>query len=230
MKPQKSMQITGLILAALFSGSASATTMIDTTLSWNGSSFVSLFGESNTATYGQTFVAPTDNVLDSFTFYLNDGSHETSIPNRFRAYVGQWDGLKTSSILFESSINLATTNNGGAGGFEPITVNTGGVSLTTGNNYVAFFSASKLFDGITDLSDWGLTNANIYSNGGFVYINNGSDFSQLTTNTWHNFGDIDLAFKMNFSSGASVPEPGSLALLGLGMTGLAFVRRRKAAR
>ncbi|MDG4606499.1 MAG: PEP-CTERM sorting domain-containing protein [Candidatus Contendobacter sp.] len=33
-----------------------------------------------------------------------------------------------------------------------------------------------------------------------------------------------------FGDAAVVPEPGSLALLGLGMTGLAFVRRRKAAR
>jgi hypothetical protein len=199
-----------------------AATAIDTTGSWDGFGNVSPFGEPNTATIGQTFtVTGADTQLDSFSFYLNDFSDPDAVD--FRAYVYQWDGSKASGSQLFGSGDLHTT---GSNGFELFNINTGGINLTAGLQYVAFFSASLLFDGQTGTSSMGWILDNVYSGGGLVYSSNGSDFSSLTLKTWTNFIG-DAAFKANFSTpNSQVPEPDSLALLGLGFAGMRLVRRK----
>lgn len=198
-----------LLLAV--TGVASADS-IDTTGSWDGSNAVSPFGETNTATYGQTFTVGAHTSLNSFTFFVDDDLNPDFVD--FQAFVYAWDGSKiTGSSLFSTGA-LSTTNNGGADGFEAITISTGGISLTSGAQYVAFFSASNLFDGSPGTSDWGLT-GDVYDGGNFVFQNNGDDFGLLSVNAWNEF-DSDLAFVMDFSP-SDVPEPSVLMLLSLGL-------------
>lgn len=213
------MGLTGVTHAASF---------IDTTGSWNGIDFVHNFGEFNTATYGQTFtVAGPETVLDSFTFYLDDFLNQDFVD--FQAYVYAWDGSKAFGSELYSGGALSTTNNGGLGGFEAFTINTGGIDLADGLQYVAFFSASNLFDGIPGTASWGAITSNAYSGGKFVYLNNGNNFGSLTTTDWGHISSYDTAFTMNFSAPvAPVPVPAAapLGLLGLGLVA-AFNRRRK---
>jgi len=214
-----------LTLVALASP-ADAALVVDNTALQNSS--ISSFGEPNTATYGQTFTVGADNRLDSFTFFVNDRQDSDFVD--FRAYVYAWDGSKASgSALFQSG-NLSTTNNGGANGFEAINIFTGGTQLQSGQQYVAFFSASGLFDGQNGTSSWAsVTGASSVAGGGFVYLNNGNNLAMLTTQAWsQNFqcGGCDLSYRMSFNS-SDVPEPTSLALVGLGLAGV-WLRKRKA--
>ncbi|MEP0912397.1 DUF4347 domain-containing protein [Leptolyngbya sp. GB1-A1] len=172
-------------------------TRIDTTTSWNGTQAISAFGESVTATYGQTFTATaTNSVLDSFTFFLNDSS--TLDPINFHAYVMAWDGAKaTGSILYASSPQVTA----GSSGFEQFTFNTGGIQLSAGQKYVAFLNASAYFDG-TGGNGTMAAIGNVYSGGEFVFFNNNANFSLLTRQTWDSiqwFGTgWDAAFRATF--------------------------------
>ena len=72
-----------------------------------------------------------------------------------------------------------------------------------------------------------------FSGGGFDTIrlaDIGSGISLSSTITDGHYQALSLDSIELSGRSNTVPEPGSLALLGLGMTGLAFVRRRKAAR
>ncbi|MCB1100152.1 MAG: PEP-CTERM sorting domain-containing protein [Verrucomicrobiae bacterium] len=208
-------------IAVLLPSISFAEISINTFPSWDGTTSVGSFGEPNTATYGQTFLAPaTDPVMTSFTFVMNDFLNSDFVD--FEAHVYAWDGTKATGAALFSSGTLVSTNNAGTDGFEYITVNTGSLALVPNSSYVAFFSASNYFDSIDGTSSWGLLTSDEYPDGGFVYSNNGSDFGQLTTNDWSTFGGTDLAFRIG-----AVPELSTVGLLGLAFAGLSLSRRRK---
>src|SRR6185437_5263 len=210
----------------------SAQTAHATVIDTSGNQVISTlypFGETATATVGQTFtVTGGDTLLNNFAFRLDDSSPSRAV--NFAAYLYAWDGQKaTGSQLYASSM-VSTSNNGGAGGWETFTFDTGGVSLATGQQYVAFLNASYFFDGTSRTSSLELSNS--YSGGNVVYDRNGTDFGQLTTRAWDSvtdgfIGSWDTYFVADFSAPTPVPEPGSGVLLLVGVAGLAAVGMRR---
>jgi hypothetical protein len=216
------------LLSLATTGNAQAATIIDTTTSWNGIQKFGPFGENNGsgATYGQTFTVGTDNTLNSFTFFL-DGSDNPDVID-FAGYVMAWDGTKaTGSILYESAMNSTTLGQG----FEQFTFNTGGVNLVSGQQYVAFLSASNYFDNQDGTGFMGVIQSNVYNDGNFVLSFNENRFSELSDQSWMDIQSYDVAFKATFSSGVqSVPEPTSmLGLLTVGGLGLGTLKRKQKA-
>jgi hypothetical protein len=208
-----SVWLMGLALFILpLTTAIAAGTILDTASGWNGSDNAIFFGSPDTSTYGETITAPiTDTVLQSFTFYM-----QVPTALKFRGYVYAWDGTKaTGSALYESA-PFSTTN---ASLFEPITFNTAGVNLIPGQKYVLFATISK--DYVTNLNQgaWGALHSDVYTGGQYVFINNGGDFSQITSRTWSNIPGAtdynpygtgwDLAFKATFApppADISAPE------------------------
>lgn len=218
-----------LALVLLATANASAA-LIDTTPMANNS--IAYFGENDTTTYGQTFRTPdaVNTRLDSFSFFLDHASGGTQ---SFRSYVFRWNeglGQITGPALFTSGIHTLSPDSGT--NFIEFANPTGGINLTAGLDYVAFFSTAGLFDGIQDKSFWrSVSGSDAYAGGHFVFDNSNGSFPSPGT-TW-NCGTgcsyqgtgSDLSFRMSFSSPSSVPEPGVLSLLGLGL--LAFVGKRR---
>jgi hypothetical protein len=217
-----------LVVAALGYGwlglvGDAAAERIDTTPAWNGSNYVWPLGESNTATYGQTFtVKGSETVLNSFSFHLR--SHAGGDMD-FAAYVMAWDGVKaTGPILYQSTkqtLPMDTID------FKKYTFETG-IPLTAGKQYIAFLSASKFFDGSHGVARMGSIDTDPYKDGRFLHFNNGSNFGLLTTQPWETWwmsGKADAAFTAEFSPShdpnvSAAPEPGSLTLLALGVLGV----------
>lgn len=230
----KRIQLMAAILWAL-AGEATATALIDTT----SSTFfpLSAFGDggNNTETFGQTFtVTGPETQLNNFSFRFND-SLSLSLPDfvDFAAYVYAWDGFKATGPQLFASTGMSSSNNGGLNGFEVFSINTSGIQLTAGQQYVAFFSTSLFSDGSPGSSGWELSGSDVYTGGEFVYYHNGTNFGSLTTNAWNcnsnnncHFGE-DLWFIANFSEAGSAPEPATLALIGLGFAGLRLSRRER---
>ena len=215
--------------ATLLVSAAGATTPIDTTPSWNGSSNVSYFGEPDTATYGQTITTDAaGGVLQSFTFYLSPLNLD------FRAFVYEWDGIKAVGPALYGS---AATNIGdGFAGFQAVTFNTGAVTLGANKEYVLFFSSSGVQTQKFNTNTWGALTANAYAGGEFVLHNSSNDLSSLVNPAGWDCPSgcdflgrgVDLAFKVNIAP-AAVPEPSALVLAAAGavVLGAALRRRRR---
>ena len=220
--------IVSCVLLVSFATSAEAVT-IDTLSGWNGTRSVQSFGETNTASYGQTFtVGAGETQLNNFTFLINDFLDPDTID--FAAYVMEWDGVDraTGPVLFASA-GMTTTNNGGADGFEAFSVDAGGLHLNAGSQYVAFFSASDFFDGALGTGSMASVLTDDYAGGGFVFLNSGSNASQWDSEPWTvNFsGARDLAFTMDFST--PMPEPSAAMLFGIGALIVGATTRRRSA-
>ncbi len=163
--------------------------------SWNGTQAIGSFGDEATATYGQVVtVPPGQSTLESFTFYPN-------VPTKliFQAYVYAWNGtMATGPALYEGP-DMHTTEEGV---YQPITAETGGVTVTPGDQYVLFFSVSndKAADAGSSLTgSWGAITANPYAGGNFVFLNNEYVASGWTADTWDEF-TYDLAFTAVFAT------------------------------
>jgi hypothetical protein len=189
---------------------APAALVIDTLSTWDNIYYVSSFGEPRTLTYGQTFTVPSDNILQSFAFkLLQGGGNATTI----RFFVMEWAGSSvTGPVLFQTGpVTLLNT-----GFYEEYIINTGGLPLTTGNQYGLFFTSFMDLDGQNDGSSAAAHHhdTNPYAGGKFVFNNDAASFGALAANTWNTIflGDGDLSFRAEFGS---VPEASSFIIFAL---------------
>ena len=170
---------------------------IDTFPQWNGTTFISSFGVVDTATYGQTFSINTSTgTLTSFSVQIGNCTAAVT----FRGHVYRFNGtMATGPSLFDSAPQTVPAD----AVFHLVTFATGNVPLTTGQ-YVLFASTSEDQAAAPNSAcRWGaITNNNGVPGGQFVFINNGPNPAQWTTNTWSNIGE-DLAIQI----GLVLPVP-----------------------
>jgi hypothetical protein len=185
----------------------------------------SAFGDpaNATQTYGEVFTVPDGvNNISSFSFYFGNSIDSGNII--FGDYIATWTGTHAGSLLYQNG--PFDYDNVGDQTVILFTAGHGGVAVTPGQQYVMFLSTSQ-FHGQSfgsTYSSSGDPNDNL---NGFAYFNNGSNFNELFTNSWDNFGlQPDLAVDIRFNN---APEPGSLILLGTGILGGLGVLRRKLA-
>jgi len=193
---------------------AAQSVTVSNTAQWNGIDGIGTFGIPADATYGQIFTPPAGvRALSSFSFFVDDNLNPD--PVSFQGFVMAWDGFKASGPVLYQSGTLTTTNNHGADGFERITVNISpGLSLIPGMNYVAFFSASNFFAGMSGDARLGVESSGAYPGGGFVSLNNGGNFGAVTTNNWDTgFSFLDLAFEFVFETAMEEEAPKEIPII-----------------
>jgi hypothetical protein len=214
-----------VVLASLLLATANpaAAATIDTTGSDQGT--ISSFGIPDTATYGQTFtVTGAETYLEDFSLFLrNRTSGSTSLD--LKGYIGTWTGTRLGTLLFSG----ASQTMNAAGTQQQFLFDTE-LQLAAGQQYVAFLSVSEL-DGQSQ-SQFGMPRSGDAIPGSFVFINNGADETKWTSADWQTTfaGANDVFFTATFVStpSAAVPEPASVALIGLGFAAIAFAHRRSA--
>ena len=139
---------------------------------------------------------------------------------------GNWviDGLFDTTVLFvfdEAGKNFKVSN-------ANILAGTGGIGLdnilfvaldSSGNSGTKFDFSNSILNGV---SFWDLSSQN-----NIIGLNNVGGCTQLVGDRVENINDVRLT-NCSFGGGStSVPEPGTLALLGIGLAGMGLARRKK---
>ena len=182
-----------------------------TTIGAGGGTILAAWGKGAAQTVGQTIIAPGDNILTDFSFWLgNRNGGGTTVDIDFRAYVYAWSNATsraTGPALFTSAVlNYQATD---ASPFTKTTIQTGGLSLASAATYVLFFSTSGEAAGTPDdavnVSVWndGAGPSVPYAGGGLVSKVNGDDKTAWTESSWGGANVVDLQFEANFIGSGS---------------------------
>ncbi|MCE9637123.1 MAG: PEP-CTERM sorting domain-containing protein [Planctomycetes bacterium] len=166
-----------------------------------------------TRTLGQTFIATGDN-LQTFGFTLQDVAGDNFVA-RFFVWTATGNSLNgvAGTQLFTVDVVVGATK-------ALYTVDTGGLALTLGNAYAVGIGGVPGSDAADRVWDY---NLNPDQAGHLLVRNNGAGAPGAPVLFDNNY-DLGIYVVMN-------PEPGTLALFGLGALGLgaAVLRRRKSA-
>lgn len=153
----------------------------------------------------QSFVAEDASVLFAFFFEVMNAGRPND-PLEIKLLAG--DGLG-GSVLLTTTFSLA---DGFTGYFD---VDLSGATLTIGQAYTV------VLDQPGDSALWGVdlnSAGNPYAHGRAYFT--GTDFLPNTP-------EDDMRFRVTPKGGGPLPEPGTLAILGLGLAALAVARRRR---
>ena len=169
---------------------------VSTTNSWNGGSGIGYFGYAASGTFGQTFMAPSQAAaLTGFTVYIENYSAYAD----FKFYVMAWNGSEATGPILYQSPQISTY---GTSGYHAYSFNFSSVPLSPGAMYVAFANVTSTINGE---AYFGLASGDPYTNGDYVFADNGTNFQLLTESAWYTDPGFDLAFTAKFAGPA---QPG----------------------
>jgi hypothetical protein len=179
-----------LIAGAVVSLAVNAqSSTIDTYSSWNGTDSIVSWSASGTYVYGQT-ITPTSVQANLTSFGFSLSAFSTGSPTQYTAGIYQWNNtlnVVSGPALFTSAVFTAPDSTS----FTPVSINTGGVRLISGQQYVLFLSTIGQPNTATNAYQWGYISTAPYTLGKFVYSND----STSITNTWDGNRDgTNLAF------------------------------------
>ena len=174
---------------------------IDTTTGWDGAENATPFGDGAASeVFGQTFVVPADvTILQRLSFWLQHSPDDTSGEDLFFSVVVMaWNTDRaTGPILYESALQSITTAHSM---MSEYVVDTGGLMLMPGQEYVAFLSANNGFwDATSTLTRVGWQNADNYPDGAAWTLDSDNDPNLITSAAWDNaLGADDFVVMFTF--------------------------------
>jgi hypothetical protein len=175
------------------------------------------FGYPDTTSYGEEFTAP-GGALQSWTFWTDGGS-----PGYLQLVLANWNGSYGAGPALYTS---APQYNTGAAN-QSYTFSGINKTLTAGQDYIAYLTIAGVASPTSyDPVEGSAENGGL--GGAFYFLNSGGIDPLTLSAPWSSWFTPYVHYSATFGP-AAVPEPTTLALTGIGLIGLAAVRRRERA-